>query len=869
MEMSPVECGSDSASEERYSAAAVGGQSRETESGGWSQHGERWAFHTPYETFCTPPETLCLRHQTGTPGTERQHKAFHTPYETFCTPPETLCLRHQTGTPGTERQHKPHPLTGETRKRALLDKEVLNFGKITSDTSSLSDIADGVAVTFRSTSPAFRKPMDSQIIHGNHEEIDSPVEESTQLLLEESNSESESSHPKDETRRDKSLLLRAVSEGDTKLLMRLLRNIKDRSRRYSKTVAQDYLLKKLTAKDTGKTCLMKALLNINSNTPEITRILISFSENNGFWDRFINAEYTEENYKGQTALHIAIERRQLEIVKYLIAKGANTNACAKGVFFNPVDKNDGFYFGETPLALAACTNQPEIVDLLMSNSHTNVSMQDTFGNTVLHALVNASEDSKSHNTFIINLYDKIIRKCNNKSLEGIRNKKGFSPMQLAAKTGKLEMLKYFLNREIKEKENRVLSKRFTDWAYGPVSSHLYDLYDVDTSSKNSVLEIVVYNTAINNRHELLALEPLQTLLKMKWKKFARNMFIASFLLTFAFNLVFTLLFYQPHGDKAPKSLNLSSTSGQFELLGQAFIVIWATCLIIKKGASIFWLSPSDLKSVVSDAWFHILFFIHAVLVIVSLLCCIIGVEVYLAFTVIAMALGWTNLMYYTRGFQSLGVYNVMIQKVILNDVLKFLLVYVLYLCGFGVALASLIENCPDDSECRRYNSFRRAIVELFKLTIGLGDLEMQHDSKYPVLFLMLLIIYVILTFVLLLNMLIALMAGTVDDISKDSENIWRLQRARTILEYEKSLPTCLRNKFELGKICNISENDRLCLRINEVKWTEWHHQVICLNEEPGISKLNGASYNDLHAIDGPVHPKQIPQITVQVHSADN
>lgn len=439
-------------------------------------------------------------------------------------------------------------------------------------------------------------------------------------------------------------------------------------------------------------------------------------------------------------------------------------------------------------------------------------------------------------------------------------------MQLAATTGKLEILKYILNREIKDKENRILSKRFTDWAYGPISSYLYDLHDVDTSSENSVLEIIVYNTDINNRHELLALEPLQTLLRMKWQTFARIMFSVSFLFTFTYNLAFTLLYYQPHGDKTPKALNFSGTTGIFELFGQVFIMIWATYLIVQKGISVFWLRPSDLKSIVSDAWFHILFFIQAVLVMVSMFCCIFGVDVYLAFTVIAMVLGWTNLMYYTRGFQSLGVYSGMIQKVIWNDVLKFLLVYVLFLCGFGVALASLIEHCPDDADCRRYNTFGRAIIELFKLTIGLGDLEMQQDSKYPGLFLLLLITYVILTFVLLLNMLIVLMGQTVDDISKDSENIWRLQRARTILEYEKCLPTCLRNKFKLGNICNISEKDRrLCLRINEVKWTEWHNQVTCLNDEP---KLNGTSCSDLRDIAGPDHPKQMSQITIQVYSAD-
>lgn len=43
---------------------------------------------------------------------------------------------------------------------------------------------------------------------------------------------------------------------------------------------------------------MKALLNINPNTKEIVRILLTFAEENDILDRFINAEYTEEAYEG-------------------------------------------------------------------------------------------------------------------------------------------------------------------------------------------------------------------------------------------------------------------------------------------------------------------------------------------------------------------------------------------------------------------------------------------------------------------------------------------------------------------------------------------------------------------------------------------
>lgn len=51
-------------------------------------------------------------------------------------------------------------------------------------------------------------------------------------------------------------------------------------------------------------------------------------------------------HPGQTALHIAIERRQNEIVKYLLDKGANVNVRAQGLFFNPKSRNYGFYFGK-------------------------------------------------------------------------------------------------------------------------------------------------------------------------------------------------------------------------------------------------------------------------------------------------------------------------------------------------------------------------------------------------------------------------------------------------------------------------------------------------------------------------------------------
>ncbi|MBW03375.1 Transient receptor potential cation channel subfamily V member 3, partial [Eschrichtius robustus] len=236
-----------------------------------------------------------------------------------------------------------------------------------------------------------------------------------------------------------------------------------------------------------------------------------------------------------------------------------------------------------------------------------------------------------------------------------------------------QILKYILSREIKEKRLRTLSRKFTDWAYGPVSSSLYDLTNVDTMTDNSVLKIIVYNTNIDvgipgglgkNRHEMLTLEPLHTLLHMKWKKFAKYMFFLSFCSYFFYNITLTFVsYYHPREKEAlPHPLALTYKMGWLQLLGRMFVLIWAICISVKEGIAIFLLRPSDLQSILSDAWFHFVFFVQAVLVILSVFLYLLTYKEYLACLVLAMALGWANMLYYTRGFQSMGMYSVMIQK---------------------------------------------------------------------------------------------------------------------------------------------------------------------------------------------------------------
>lgn len=90
---------------------------------------------------------------------------------------------------------------------------------------------------------------------------------------------------------------------------------------------------------------------------------------------------------------------------------------------------------------------------------------------------------------------------------------------------------------------------------------------------------------------------------------------------------------------------------------------------------------------------------------------------------------------------------------------------------------SLFTSVNESADCKKptFKSLSFTTLELFKFTIGMGDLEFTENYKYKEVFYVLLISYIVFTYILLLNMLIALMNRTVEKLSEESLNIWKLQ----------------------------------------------------------------------------------------------
>uniref|UniRef100_A0A8D0FA38 Transient receptor potential cation channel subfamily V member 2 n=1 Tax=Strix occidentalis caurina TaxID=311401 RepID=A0A8D0FA38_STROC len=622
------------------------------------------------------------------------------------------------------------------------------------------------------------------------------------------------SNQKDPNRFDRDRLFSAVSRGSPEALDGLLEYL----RRTSKFLTNS----EYTDAKTGKTCLMKALLNLKNGKNDTIPLLLEIDQKTQNPRPLVNVACSDCYYRGQTALHIAIEKRSLDLVKLLVENGADVHARAHGEFFRKKKEGVYFYFGELPLSLAACTNQLEVVEYLLNNPHQKARLQeqDTQGNTVLHALVMIADDTEENTKFVSTTYVEIL-KAGVKvdptwKLEEIVNYDGLNPLQLAAKTGKVEIFKHIIQREIKDPVYRHLSRKFTEWTYGPIHVCLYDLSSIDSFEENSVLEILAYSSDTPNRYKMVVLEPLNKLLQQKWETFASKRFYFSFVSYLSFMIIFTAIaYYQPLRVKVS--------------------FLWVSGLII--------ILLGGIYLIFAQVWGSIVYFIQAFSLLLSAVLYGASSENYVAVMVFSLLLGWVNMLYYTRGFQRTGIYSVMIQKTILRDLLRFLLVYMIFLFGFAAEVNiseedsnSSLAQLESTGSHAMYGGLLSVSLELFKITIGMGDLDFQEHARFRYFVMLLLLLFVILTYILLLNMLIALMSETVTDISGYSKSVWKLQRAIAILEIEKAWLWRQGGKRRSGCFMSVGLNkkdERWCFRVEEIKWTNWAKDVGVLKEEPG------------------------------------
>ncbi|XP_069755201.1 transient receptor potential cation channel subfamily V member 5-like [Narcine bancroftii] len=278
-----------------------------------------------------------------------------------------------------------------------------------------------------------------------------------------------------------------------------------------------------------------------------------------------------EMYKGETALHIAVVNQNVDLIKELLALNADIkHSRAVGTFFTP-GKDCRCYYGEYVLSFAACIGNEQIVKMIVAHG-APLNAQDKQGNTVFHMLV--LHPNKSMACRMYNFISSLISKEKIEYLENITNKDGLTPMKLSAFEGDVAMFSHFMQK-----------RKQIYWAFGPVSSTLYDLTGIDTwgdelsvldilcSSKKKehqitlllpcprlifINEMATHTASFINARKLLKITPVKEVLHHKWTNYGFKYFLLWTALYFLYTIIFTVCcVYRPLAPAGPDGDNIT------------------------------------------------------------------------------------------------------------------------------------------------------------------------------------------------------------------------------------------------------------------------------------------------------------------------
>lgn len=530
----------------------------------------------------------------------------------------------------------------------------------------------------------------------------------------------------------------------------------------------------------------------------------------------INEPMTSEIFQGVTPLHIAVMNQYSDLVHHLISRGGDVaTPRVTGLYFRK--RREGLlYCGEHILSFAACTGNENIISMII-DAGASTRVQDYKGNTLLHILV-----LQPNKNIACNAIDLIMARDaeldHQVPLDMVPNSRGLTPFKLAAKEGNIVAFQHLVNK-----------RRFIQWSLGPLTSHLYDLTEIDSWADNmSVLEVIVSSQQKEAR-TILDVTPVKQLVSLKWNLYGKHYFrllllvYLLYIVTFTLCCVFRPIKDLPENYTMPgRTIRIQKTfaesyvthSDNLRLVGEIISIVGAVAILLLEIPDILRVGAKRyFGQTALGGPFHVILITYACLVILLCTFRVCGVYREAEVMAVCLVLGWCNVMFFARGFEMLGPFIIMIQKIIFGDLTKFMWLTFIVIMGFSTSLWMVYMTQEVDS-LPSYRSFPVTLFSQLELSVGSIDLPVDQTIPVPPIVHVLHFAYTVFSCTLLLNLLVAMMSDTQWRVAQERDELWRTQVVATTLMLERRLPRrfCPR----LG-VCglNYGLNERWYLRVED------------------------------------------------------
>ncbi|ESO05330.1 hypothetical protein HELRODRAFT_77785 [Helobdella robusta] len=533
---------------------------------------------------------------------------------------------------------------------------------------------------------------------------------------------------------------------------------------------------------------------------EITKVLLNI------FPKLALDLYEGEEYYGMSGLHIAIVNGDLELVKLFVEKGSDISQRATGKFFLPDDQKNGpstestnyygrAYYGEYPLAFAACFGYESIYDYLMEQG-ADPDQADSFGNTVLHMMVICNQTA---------MLSAAMRHQFKRPNLCLANQQNLTPLTLASKLGRMEIFS-----EIIELQS------YEIWRYSNITCSVHPLGPLDTIGQNGAFNpnaalVYITNGVSENHLEMLDDGIIKQLLLDKWKNFAKRRFLERVLLAVFHLLVLSVAIYLRDDVVFVDYIFPPNVTDIIRYFAE--VVVLAYCLVTVV-IQVFEMKTQGLSAYVQrETPAKCVFNVSCVFIIICLpVRCLHYQTAEKILLALAAPCAWANLLFYARldifFCFFIGVFVVVFYQMLRGDLARFGIIYIIFFIGFGQSFSFLFKTTkPATPDCKAsqlpFETIGGTIMKLFEMTLGDYQYESFSRTANPILTKLIFILFAIMVPILLLSMLIAMFVHTYEQIIKRSEKEWKRQWAKIILVLERT--------FSPKQLVHFQENYSVCI----------------------------------------------------------
>eukprot|EP01063_Lacrimia_lanifica_P021975 TRINITY_DN29686_c0_g1_i1.p1 TRINITY_DN29686_c0_g1~~TRINITY_DN29686_c0_g1_i1.p1 ORF type:complete len:993 (+),score=330.94 TRINITY_DN29686_c0_g1_i1:66-3044(+) len=555
-------------------------------------------------------------------------------------------------------------------------------------------------------------------------------------------------------------------------------------------------------------------------------------------------QYTHDRiglFDGESALHLSVAFGDLDLVKRLLAAGADPASRAYGTFFHP---SGSCYFGEYPLSFAIACGNVEMAKLIVSEGRDELlTRRDSYGNTALH--IAALHRRRELLDWLLERMESKLQISKQDSLN-LHGAQGLTPLGLSAVLAHNDDGKTF--DFILERMSRI------EWVFGRVTCTSVPLEQIDTIplvNAETADHVPTLALVLCRRVYGLSTHPhLVGVVEAKWSQFGQRSFFTAMIFHLVRLCLLTwLASYYRDGTRWMEENDVTVSHGagnstgfdeyeHFDALGNLEWVLFVDCVLntaivfldiyaayvdyraqekiiqrhAKDGVEVpafledqqsgtaLWaqmvssvnfmnFAPSAVTGVIDQhvpvseydffAWVgQVCMIVH----FVSFEATHIPNEYGTALLSFGMLTLWMSTLKFTGFSRNLGMLSAIVIRTIKSDVTSFIVVFTVFLLGFGSAIHII------------HSDVRTTWGTLDVLAkIALGDTASfatwasAEGSMLSRMNYVLHLWYAVCALVILLNLLISIFSGTFQRVQNESEREWRLSKGRVVFLFERRM----------------------------------------------------------------------------------